>query len=289
MGNDIRDKTYVSHHDVINLNFVRSPGSYVFRRHYRNGLRSHIMEVLNPADVELEASGIFRDGIRWFPKAKPLKMLRIFRAKFNCLEDALDERIRLHVVERYLAPQFMATSCEFYVDYVMQGQREIVLCGLQEYMEGTEIDPWASTDGNYAGELFDGCQSGSGEFVEKERTLFIRRLKTSTADFVFRIKMMIAKEGHVPDLAGKGNLLVSAHGDIKLVDINNISKIGKGTHIPQDDRGYPVFDKSIEALSLLEQKLVGCDLDHDEPIYKICFVPERVATVNEMAQSPRFS
>ena len=46
---DIRDKPVIGHEDVVQLNFVRSPGSYLFRRHYKNGLRSHVMEVLERA------------------------------------------------------------------------------------------------------------------------------------------------------------------------------------------------------------------------------------------------
>jgi len=48
MIEDVRDKPSLSEADVLALNFIRRPARYVFRRHYRVGLRSHIMEVLRP-------------------------------------------------------------------------------------------------------------------------------------------------------------------------------------------------------------------------------------------------
>jgi hypothetical protein len=75
MPEDIRDKQKLTHKDILGLNFVREPGQYVYRRYYRTGLRSHIMAVLSPEAVEQEKKGVIIDGLKWFPLAKPLKML----------------------------------------------------------------------------------------------------------------------------------------------------------------------------------------------------------------------
>lgn len=130
MAVDIRDKRYLSSEDLVRLNFIRDRGSYVFRRHYRHGLRSHIMEVLDPDDIRRERQGIVRDGIRWYPRAKPLKVSRIFRTKFSVLEEALEEIRRVKIIEKYLAPNHLAVSEEFIVDYITDGRNDFILCGL---------------------------------------------------------------------------------------------------------------------------------------------------------------
>jgi hypothetical protein len=58
---DIRDQPFLNHQDILDLNFIRDPGIYLYRKHYRMGLRSHIMEVLNPGDVKHETKGIVVD------------------------------------------------------------------------------------------------------------------------------------------------------------------------------------------------------------------------------------
>ena len=77
MTKDIRDKANINQDDITGLNFIRSPGAYVFRKYYNQGLRSQIIEVLNPYDVEKQTKGESRNGTLFFPWAKPLKMLRI--------------------------------------------------------------------------------------------------------------------------------------------------------------------------------------------------------------------
>jgi hypothetical protein len=74
MTEDVREKASLDHMAVISLNFIRDPYFFVFRRHYRQGLRSHIMEVLKRMDVARERSGIEIEGVKWFPRAKPVKM-----------------------------------------------------------------------------------------------------------------------------------------------------------------------------------------------------------------------
>ena len=79
MSEDIRDKAVITHSDVLKLNFIASDTPYVFRRHYRQGLRSHVMEVLHPDDFRLESSGTMIDGTKWYPKARPIKIFRLFQ------------------------------------------------------------------------------------------------------------------------------------------------------------------------------------------------------------------
>jgi hypothetical protein len=90
---------------------------------------------------------------------------------------------------------------------------------------------------------------------------------------------MILEVNHVPDLAGIGNLLLTREGDIKLVDINNISHVSFDPQVRIDDRGYPVCDKSIESLSLLEQGLLKKPLREDDVIYKTYLEPGRMEEV----------
>ena len=54
MQEDVRDKPYLTQEDLLKLNFIREPSAYIYRRHYRQGLRSHILEVLTTEDVEQE-------------------------------------------------------------------------------------------------------------------------------------------------------------------------------------------------------------------------------------------
>ncbi|MCP4669513.1 MAG: hypothetical protein GY849_24530, partial [Deltaproteobacteria bacterium] len=130
MSKDIREKARLDIEDILGLNFVKSPGIYSFRKHYRMGLRSHIMEVLDPGEAEKENKGVMVDGLTWFPRAKPLKMLRIFRTRFKDLGDALEELKRVKIVETFLAPDHVAKSEEFLVTYVRQGTHHLLLCGL---------------------------------------------------------------------------------------------------------------------------------------------------------------
>jgi hypothetical protein len=142
MTEDIRDKPFLLHHDVTGLNFVGGAEGYVFRRHFRTGLRSHIMEVLKAEEVRREREGVFVSGVRWFPRAKPLRMLRIFRTKFRGLGDAWEEIQRVKIIGTYLGPAHLALSEEFLVDYALSGTRHLLLCGLQSYVEGEILDPW---------------------------------------------------------------------------------------------------------------------------------------------------
>jgi len=265
---DLRDKPKLNHQDILGLNFINNRGGYVFRRHYRAGLRSHILEVLDPSDVKKEREGCVTDGVRWFPRARPLKMLRIFRTKFESLKQAEEELKSVKIIEGYLAPAHVAMSEEFLVDLMAHGKREPLLCGLQEYVEGEVLDPWRSGDDSHLIMLFErmtALQPGAPQSFAEE---WVQGVRKKAGDFIERLKKMILEANYVPDLAGAGNLILSPSGHIKLVDINNISRVSFHSRIPIDDRGYPVCDKSVEALSVLEYELARREADPGDLTYR---------------------
>jgi len=282
---DIRDKPYIGHEDVIGLNFIRADGPYFFRRYYRNGLRSHVMEVLLAADVKKETQGVVIDGVPRFPRARPLKMLRLFRRRFRHVEEVLDEIKRVKIIEQYLTPAQMAKSNEFVTEYRISGRQDTLLCGLQEFVPGEGLDPWHPVRLKEVPEIIRSMKNGPGAFPERTETELIRRFQNSVENFIRSIKTMILKADHIPDLAGEGNLLLTPSGGIKLVDINNISKVSFTKDIYLDDIGYPVCDKSIEALSLLERHLLGRPPDMTEAIYRHFLDPIRVQRVRDLDRS----
>ena len=91
---------------------------------------------------------------------------------------------------------------------------------------------------------------------------------------------MILRAGLIPDLAGDGNLILTDAGDIKLVDINNISPVSFSPDIYLDDKGYPVCDKSVEALYEIEKSLAGHSPDPSDRLYKTFFDPGRMFSVS---------
>ena len=97
---------------------------------------------------------------------------------------------------------------------------------------------------------------------------------------------MIIESGHIPDLAGAGNLIITDNGAIRLVDINNISRVVFDASVYLDEKGYPVADKSIEALSLIEKKLLGRSLESADPVYGHFLAPARRERVR--ADEPGF-
>jgi hypothetical protein len=286
MPQDIRSRPSIDHADVIALNFVRSSPPYLFRRHFRQGLRSHIMEILRPCDVKVERTGRVVDGVRHFPKAAPCRMFRIFRTHLGTLAKALEETARVKLVERYLAPDFMARSTECIVDYQGPDGRDLVLCGFQEYIPGEVLDPWTILD---ASDLLPALYYTIDQRKEPpslSEGRWIKTVRQRGAAFVQRIKQMITEAGHIPDLAGAGNLIVTAKGEIRLVDINNISAVAFDSSIRLDEKGYPVGDKSVEALSLIEEKLFNRPVDVGEPVYRHFLDPQRQKRVR--AEEKRF-
>lgn len=281
LPDDIRDKPYLDHNDILQLNFIRNPGRYLFRRHYRTGLRSHLMEVLNPGDVEREKRGVIVNGLRMFPRAIPLKMLRILRRRFNSLSEAREELRRVKIVESYLAPDHIARPTEFLVHYAGPRKWEILLAGLQEYVSGEVLEPW----GDLGRDRLISILARLGIDEDEDRTVIVARwedeVRKRAQDFITRLKKMIVETKLVPDLAGIGNLILTRTGGIKLVDINNISEVSFDPVIRLDDKGYPVCDRSVMALSHLEQELLGIPPQMDDPVYGTFLDPERIEKVKE--------
>ncbi len=249
---DIRDKAFIDHNDVISLNFINKNSPYQFRRHSRQGLRSHIMEILRTEDIRKETFGVIKNNIRWYPKAQPVNMLRIFRKKFDSMEPVMREIKRFKILEKYLPKGSYAGSNEFIVDYFVAGKYDMLLCGMQEYVKGEDIDPWALPEREYLVETTCVPASQPGMCKQEIGNQLIKQSKA----FINGLKKMGEQAGYLPDLAGMGNILLTPHGNLKLVDINNISKLRWDNKIYLDDKGYPVCDKSVEALWLLEKRLL---------------------------------
>jgi hypothetical protein len=272
---DIRDKSSIRHDDVVGLNFIKTASPYFFRRHFRQGLRSHIMEILKQADVEIENRGTVVDGVRWFPRARPTRMLRIFRTRLASIDNAMAEIKRVKKVENYLGSDFIAASSEFLVDYHGPGGTSIMLCGFQVYVEGEILEPWGLLGGDrLLSSLYESLHR-KRECSDAHRKQWIEDVRQKADVFVRKIKQMIAEAGYIPDLAGAGNLVVPKTGEIRLVDINNISPVVFDSEIRLDDKGYPVCDKSVEALSLVESKILGRPIDHQDRIYQFFLDPDR--------------
>ena len=284
MTKDIRDKSYISHENIIELNFIRKPGVYVFRKYHKQGLRSQIMEVLDPDDVIKQNKGETIKGILFFPWAKPLKMLRIFRTKFDSINDVFEETRKLKIIEKYLPPDSYAKSDEFIVDYIKNGKRDFILCGLQEYVEGAALNPWDLINKNILADLFTNMKAKKQNALEMNTSQLIKRFKRKVENFIESVKKMILEVNYIPDLAGVENLLVTRTGNIKLVDINNISKVSFSPRISLDDKGYPVCDKSVEAISILEQKLMDKPIDKTEKIYRTFLAPQRIKEVKYLEE-----
>ena len=279
---DIRDRPDLHHEDILALNFVRSDCRYIFRRHFRCGLRSHILEVLDPKAVRLETEGVVVDGMRWYPTPVPLKMLRIFRKRFCSAREAYEEINRLRIIEKYIDADQLARSDEFIVDYGAVSACDILLCGLQEYADGYELAPWrlghVDVLADLSGRLGSLGESSGG------RGAFMARLHAHGGRFVDSIRRMVMTAGFIPDLAGERNILITADGRLRLVDVNNVSPVVRGGSIYLDDNQYPVCDKSIEALSRMETHLLGRDIDPDDPVYRGFLDPGRMAEVARLGQ-----
>ncbi len=212
-------------------------------------------------------------------------MLRLFRTRFRNLEEALEEIARVQLIIRYLAPDHVAKSNEFLATYQLGGTREILLCGLQEYIPGEILDPWAPLDDQALAEI---VTRADPLFPDHHKISLAERIKNVTnqvRSFVANVKRMITKAAHIPDLAGIGNLILTANGQLKLVDINNISPVSPEKPIFKDEHGYPVCDKSFEALALLEKKILGNPTPEDDTFYKVFLEPKRMRVVSQLVRA----
>ena len=274
---DIRDRAHLSGSEVQKLNFVRDSGRYVFRKYYRSGLRSHIFEVLLAKDILKETKGEIIDGVRMFPRAKPKKMFRILRNRFEKTEAVFLEIKKYNILLKYLGASFIAQSNEFIVDYTGTGASQIVLCGLQDYIEGEILDPWRLSGKDCLKDLFKSAGLGGTQIQA-----LIRKARRNIASFVKKTRSMIIDTGYIPDLAGIGNLILTSDGGLKLVDINNIIKIKLDNTILIDDKGYPSCDVSVEVLSILERDILQKDISMDDPLYRIFFSQKRKKKVKAL-------
>ena len=247
------------------------------------------MEVLAREDVVKQTNGERINGVLFFPWANPIKILRIFRAGFNSKEDVFAEIKKLKIVEKYLPPDSYAKSIEFIVDYVRDGTPYLVLCGLQDYIEGEALNPWKLVKKNSLADLFNRMKVERCHLLEMTMEQFIKRVKKNAKIFIQSTKKMILEANYVPDFAGVENLILTPSGNIKLVDINNISKVSFESSISLDDKGYPVCDKSIEAISMLEQALFERVFDKTENIYRIFLDPQRMKEVKDLEEKFHFS
>jgi hypothetical protein len=204
-------------------------------------------------------------------------MLRIFKERFRTSKGVQKEIQNFKVVQKYLPPDNYAASQEFIVPYFFSGKYEILLCGLQEFVDGETLDPWREDSRDHLMAHLNGCIADPNSMKVLHETV-----QASASTFVKHMKRMIQKAGYIPDLAGTGNIRVTAAGDIKLVDINNISRVSFDHHIRLDDKRYPVCDKSIEALSRIELHLTGRSKVPDEPIYRLFLDRERMAQVKAL-------
>ncbi|MBU2429452.1 MAG: hypothetical protein KKH99_02060, partial [Proteobacteria bacterium] len=151
---DIRDQSHLSGEHIVNLNFIKDSDRYVFRKYYRFGLRSHIFEVLLKKDIRTESCGKMADGIRVFPRATPVKIFRILRNRFENLDAVFMEIEKYKMLLKILGPDLIAQSEEFIVDYTGTGGRQVVLCGLQEYIDGEILDPWRIFGPDYLTDIY---------------------------------------------------------------------------------------------------------------------------------------
>jgi hypothetical protein len=243
------------------------------------------MEVLDPEDVKHETKGVVVEGLKRYPTAEPLKMFRIYRAHFDSLKDAIQELERVRLLGNFLAPDHVAMSEEFLVTYARHGRHDIILCGIQDYVEGEALNPWSPLNKDHLVSLLSTMGFNKDEDVATYTDKWIHHVCEHARNFIGKAKQMIREANHVPDLAGAGNLLLTRSGEIKLVDINNISQVSFDPIVKVDDRGYPVCDKSIQALSLLEQKLLGRPPGKTNSIYKTFLNPERMKEVKAKEES----
>ncbi|MBU0465094.1 MAG: hypothetical protein KKD21_06370 [Proteobacteria bacterium] len=274
---DIRDQAYLTESEVLKLNFINDSSHYIFRKYYRSGLRSHILEILLAEDVLKETHGEITEGIRMFPRAKPKKMLRILRNRFKNKEAVFQEIKKYQLLLKFLGPDFIAESEEFIVDYTGTGKSQIVLCGLQEYIEGEILDPWGLGGKNFLLDLFKSSPCPDSQLAAK-----VEKARKNIAIFVKKIRQMISDTGYIPDLAGFGNLILTIEGNLKLVDINNIVEIKLNNSIPIDDKGYPSCDVSVEVLSLLEKDILQKNIQMDDPLYRFFLSPQRKIKVKAL-------
>ena len=181
------------------------------------------------------------------------------------------------MVETYLEPDQLAKSSEFIVSYRIGRHWAVLLCGLQQYAQGQALDPWQPLTPEQMARRI--VPTGTSHAAGARTDGFARRYAANAGRFVGGVRRMISRAGFIPDLAGTRNMVVTRDANIRLVDINNVSRITWGPDIPLDDKGYPVCDKSVEALWRLETSLSRRPALPADPLYRHFLDPFRVRAV----------
>ena len=141
----------------------------------------------------------------------------------------------------YLGPEFIARSQEYIVNIRSSAGELYYFMRPAGNVEGGILDPWSLWDQNSFNSYFS-TKFRQENINQKSRATGFK----SVENFVQKVRGMIFNAGYIPDLAGNGNILITAKGEIKLVDINNIIRIEENDTISLDDKLYPSCDKSIE-------------------------------------------
>lgn len=130
-------------------------------------------------------------------------------------------------------------------------------------------------------------------WVAKDLRICTERLRTTISQhslerFIRDVRDMVQNLGMLPDLAGKGNLVLDQFGLVKLIDINNFRRLVPDEEVEKalsgefdldeyvlgrkdirkrlppdflDDLGNPIADLSLAALETLEIRGLGRDPD----------------------------
>lgn len=258
---DIRDIQHATSDEVNDLNFLNLTDQYVLRRHTYQGLRSHVFQILKTDDVRKENEGVIRKGVKNYPKAAPVKILRIMRTKFNNLAAVTVEIKKYKLIERYFDAESYAKSQEIIVDYNHNGKNKVMLIGIQDYVEGFRLNPWSA----YIGfQIVDFLKISGIKNIDETMAQILKNM----ANFVHLLKRFILKTRHIPDLAGIGNIMLKRSGNIVLVDINNISEVSFSDPIYVDNFGYPIVDRSIEAIFCLDKFCTPNEYDKNNFLYR---------------------
>lgn len=270
---DIRDIKHATSEEVNGLNFLNLTDQYVLRRHIYQGLRSHVFQILKTDDVRKENEGVVKEGEKKYPQATPIKILRIMRKKFQRLDDVKAEISKYKLIEKYFDHDSYAQSQEIVVDYIHNGENKVMLIGIQEYVAGFRLNPWSANIGFHITDFLK--ISGINNIDET-----VSQIKKNIANFVQLLKSFILKTRYIPDLAGIGNIILKSDGNIVLVDINNISKVSFSDPIYVDDFGYPIVDRSIEAISCLDKFSLPDEYNRDCFLYNKFLSNHRCKKVN---------
>ena len=201
---------------------------------------------------------------------KIVYITRIFKKKFS-RRDVQKEIDHYKILQQWLPESHYAVSSEFMVNYTRGSEKNILLCGFQEYVSGEAVDLWHQNALLKIEGIMKGAHDGA-----------LSTALDNLASFINCIKNMIMNTGAIPDLAGVGNLIITPLGIVKLVDINNISKLSMTHHIPIDDKGYPVSDKSIQALFQIETRILGRPRDATDTLYRFFLDRQRMKEVSEL-------